>query len=115
MNDARLRVCLVAAARVTAVIDQKRNPQNLALDLHRLELVASQAQSLNLLPLELEARLARDMIEMNANRPGSVAQLKALESEARSRGLLLIASKAKQATANDTAYSAYSSRSTGTH
>jgi len=104
-----------AAAHVTAVIDQKRNPQNLALDLHRLELVASQAQSLNLLPLALEARLARDTIALNANRPGSVAELKALQSEARSRGLLLIAKKAEAVAANGAVYSAATRSSARNH
>jgi len=47
-SDGRLRQLFVSvtAAHVAAVIDQKKNPQNLALDLHRLELAASQAQSL---------------------------------------------------------------------
>src|SRR5271165_2995209 len=104
----------VALAHVIAVTDQKRNPQNLALDLHRLELAASQAQSLNLVPLALEARLARDTIEFNASRPGSLAQLRTLESEARSRGLLLIARKA-QAAANAAVYSASTVAAGPTH
>ncbi len=95
----------VAAARVTAVIDQKRNPQNLSSDLHHLELVAAQA-ALDLWPLALEARLAKDAMAMNSNRPASIVRLKALESEARSRGLLRIASKARAVATNTPVYSA---------
>ncbi len=114
-NNGRLvqLLVLVAAAHVTSVIDQKRDPQDLALDLHRLELAAPQAASMGLLPLALEARLAADTIKVKANRPGSLAQLKALESEAHSRGLLLIASKA-QAVANAAVYSASNVGSTRT-
>ena len=96
---AKLFVC-VAAARVTASIDQTRNPQNLPLDLSRLELVASQARSLNLLSLAMEARLAKSTLEVSTNRPESLTQLRRLQSEAESRGLLLLAKKAEAAAAN---------------
>lgn len=52
---------------------------------------------------------------MNADRPGSLAQLKALESEARSCGLLLIAKKAEAAAGNGAAYSAATRSSARNH
>ncbi|HLI63196.1 MAG TPA: winged helix-turn-helix domain-containing protein [Terriglobales bacterium] len=94
---------MVAAGKVSALVDQKTDPRSLSTDLRRLEFAAAQAQSMKLLPLAMEARMARQAILVNANHPGALTQLKAFEEQARSTGLLLFANQAQAIAANSAA------------
>lgn len=75
---------------------------NLATAMRRLHSAATTAKRLGYYNLECEARLALGEVELRINSSLGVKQLKALASEARSRGYELIARHAEAAISSGT-------------